>query len=63
MLYKGCLLMKMMTDEDRMSDDLKATHVDYTELPQHKPNDPPEDRYSRPVGGKDGFDDYVERCH
>ena len=55
--------MKMMTDEDSMSDDLKATHVDYTELPQHKPNDPPEDRYSRPVGGKDGFDDYVERCH
>ena len=52
----------MMTEEDRLSDELKAA-PDYTELPQHKPNDPPEDRYSRPVGGKNGFDDYVERCH
>ena len=24
---------------------------------------PPEDRLSRPCGGKDGFDDYVERWH
>lgn len=24
---------------------------------------PPEDRYSRPCGGKGGFDDYVERWH
>jgi hypothetical protein len=23
----------------------------------------PEDRYSRPCGGKGGFDDYVERWH
>jgi hypothetical protein len=23
----------------------------------------PEDRYSRPCGGKDGFDDFVERWH
>jgi len=23
----------------------------------------PEDRYSRPCGGKNGFDDYVERWH
>lgn len=23
-------------------------------------NDPPEDRLSRPCGGKDGFDDYAE---
>ena len=26
-------------------------------------NQPPEDRYSRPCGGKGGFDDYVERWH
>ena len=24
-------------------------------------SEPPEDRYSRPVGGAYGFDDYVER--
>ena len=24
---------------------------------------PPEDRYSRPCGGKGGFDDFVERWH
>jgi len=23
----------------------------------------PEDRYSRPCGGKEGFDDFVERWH
>lgn len=28
-----------------------------------KKNDPPEDRLSRPCGGKDGFDDYVERWY
>ncbi len=26
-------------------------------------NQPPNDRYSRPCGGKGGFDDYVERWH
>ena len=26
-------------------------------------NTPPEDRLSRQCGGKDGFDDYVERWH
>lgn len=26
-------------------------------------NDPPQDRMSRPCGGRDGFDDYVERWH
>jgi hypothetical protein len=26
-------------------------------------NEPPSDRYSRPCGGKGGFDDYVERWH
>ena len=28
-----------------------------------KPNEPPVDRYSKPCGGKGGFDDYVERWH
>lgn len=31
-------------------------------LRQHT-NEPPNDRYSRPCGGKGGFDDYVERWH
>ena len=28
-----------------------------------KPNLPPNDRYSKWCGGKNGFDDYVERWH
>lgn len=28
-----------------------------------KANEPPTDRYSRPCGGKGGFDDFVERWH
>jgi hypothetical protein len=28
-----------------------------------KKGTPPEDRYSRWCGGKDGFDDFVERWH
>lgn len=35
--------------------------TDYT--PIKRTNDPPHDRYSRPCGGKNGFDDYVERWH
>lgn len=31
--------------------------------PKKKPSEPPEDRYSRWCGGKNGFDDYVERWH
>jgi hypothetical protein len=27
---------------------------------KQKKNSPPEDRLSKPCGGKDGFDDYVE---
>lgn len=36
--------------------------MDYEEE-QPKVNDPPTDRYSRPCGGKGGFDDFVERWH
>ena len=32
-------------------------------LKRKKLNVPPGDRYSRPCGGKGGFDDYVERWH
>jgi len=34
-----------------------------TPTTKEKKNDPPNDRMSRPCGGKGGFDDYVERWH
>lgn len=37
--------------------------TDYGSLQKQKINDPPVNRYSRPCGGKGGFDDYVERWH
>lgn len=37
--------------------------TDYIPIKNQKINDPPENRYSRPCGGKGGFDDYVERWH
>jgi len=37
--------------------------TDYVSPSEKKVNEPPEDRYSRPCGGKGGFDDYVERWH
>jgi hypothetical protein len=36
--------------------------MDYEEK-EKKINNPPNDRFSRPCGGKGGFDDYVERWH
>lgn len=35
----------------------------YLKKVKQKINQPPNDRYSRPCGGKGGFDDYVERWH
>jgi len=35
----------------------------YPESEKKQKNQPPEDRYSRHCGGKNGFDDYVERWH
>jgi hypothetical protein len=35
----------------------------YLKKAKKQKNDPPNDRYSRPCGGKGGFDDYVERWH
>lgn len=40
----------------------KRLVTDYYQEPK-KNNKPPEDRYSRHCGGKNGFDDYVERWH
>jgi hypothetical protein len=38
--------------------------TDYGALNSNKKvSDPPTDRYSRPCGGKGGFDDFVERWH
>jgi len=37
--------------------------TDYGSLKSQKLNNPPTNRYSRPCGGKGGFDDYVERWH
>jgi hypothetical protein len=41
--------------------DTKADY--YLNKAKQKTNQPPIDRYSRPCGGKGGFDDYVERWH
>jgi len=37
--------------------------TDYVPTEKQKPNTPPDNRYSRPCGGKGGFDDFVERWH
>jgi hypothetical protein len=37
--------------------------TDYVSENKQQINQPPTDRYSRPCGGKGGFDDYVERWH
>jgi hypothetical protein len=37
--------------------------TDYGSENTKNPSKPPSDRYSRPCGGKGGFDDYVERWH
>lgn len=37
--------------------------TDYNSTQFVKPNDPPHDRMSKHCGGKNGFDDYVERWH
>jgi len=59
--------MAMSPNPDRNSQFMKENWgtvkliTDYT--PDKHKNDPPSDRYSRPCGGKNGFDDYVERWH
>ena len=39
----------------------KRLITDYGVLTEQKTNIPPNDRLSRQCGGKNGFDDYVER--
>jgi len=52
-------------DVNYMKQNWGTTHLitDYVPVKNEKLNSPPEDRYSRPCGGKGGFDDYVERWH
>jgi hypothetical protein len=59
--------MAMNPNPDRNSQFMKESWgtvrliTDY--VPDKRKNDPPNDRYSKPCGGKNGFDDYVERWH
>ena len=46
-----------------MKENWGTTHLITDYFPNHRKNDPPSDRYSRPCGGKNGFDDYIERWH
>ncbi len=59
--------MAMNPNPDRntqfMKENWGTTRLITDYVPQKKKNDPPNDRYSKPCGGKDGFDDYVERWH
>lgn len=41
--------------------DIKADY--YLQKLRKNPSEPPLDRYSKWCGGKNGFDDYVERWH
>lgn len=47
----------------RLITDYVLTNNEKVNTNKEKVNEPPVDRYSRPCGGKGGFDDYVERWH
>ena len=47
----------------RLITDYVLTNNEKINSNNEKVNEPPVDRYSRPCGGKGGFDDYVERWH
>lgn len=59
--------MAMNSTPDRdiqyMKENWGTTRLITDYVPLKSKNQPPIDRYSRPCGGKDGFDDYVERWH
>lgn len=59
--------MAMSPNPDRntqfMKENWGTTRLITDYFPIKRKNEPPQDRYSRPCGGKDGFDDYVERWH
>ena len=58
-------LTMMTTPPDVPSDDDEDIfeYVMFGELRKPTKYEVPEDRYSRPCGGKNGFDDFVERWH
>lgn len=47
----------------RLVTDYVLTDNEKVNTNEKKVNEPPIDRYSRPCGGKGGFDDYVERWY
>lgn len=59
--------MAMNPNPDRntqfMKENWGTTRLITDYVQQKRKNDPPNDRYSKPCGGKNGFDDYVERWH
>jgi len=59
--------MAMNPNPDRntqfMKENWGTTRLITDYIQQKRKNDPPNDRYSKPCGGKNGFDDYVERWH
>lgn len=54
---------KVDRDTQYMKEQWGTTKLVTDYVSPSKPNEPPVDRYSRPCGGKGGFDDYVERWH
>ena len=55
--------MKQNWGTNRLITDYVLTNKEKINTNNEKVNEPPTDRYSRPCGGKGGFDDYVERWH
>jgi len=55
--------MKQNWGTNRLITDYMLTNNEKINTNNEKVNEPPVDRYSRPCGGKGGFDDYVERWH
>ena len=55
--------MKQNWGTNRLITDYMLTNEEKINTNKEHVNEPPTDRYSRPCGGKGGFDDYVERWH
>jgi len=55
--------MKQNWGTNRLITDYMLPNNQKINTNQEHVNQPPPDRYSRPCGGKGGFDDYVERWH
>tara|TARA_B100001939_G_C16869472_1_gene585687 strand:- start:722 stop:943 length:222 start_codon:yes stop_codon:yes gene_type:complete len=52
---------KLVTDYDALNEKEVLQEVMHDDL--NKKYNIPQDRYSRPCGGANGFDDFVERWH